>query len=129
MSWSGEIRHEANGSSVTEHSTVDVANGTPPAAETAFETMGDPSATGEFKVFLSLTGERIDAGEFQTEQAAHAEAEELMAAAAQATTSAKWPRIGCRYLRPETIVSIDVERSDQPRWGGSTGRASSWNSR
>ncbi len=130
MSWAGEIRRAENGSAVSEHSAVDVTNGTPPAAETAFETMRDPSATGELKVFLSLTGgERIEAGEFQTEQAARSEAEELMAAAAQATSSAKWPRIGCRYLRPETIVSIDVERSDQPRWGGSTGRASSWNSR
>ena len=44
-----------------------------------------------------------------------------MAAAAAATTASKWPRIGDRYFRPETIISIDVERSDAPRWTGSTG--------
>jgi hypothetical protein len=35
MSWSGEIRHEANGSSVTDHPTVDVANGAQLGAEAA----------------------------------------------------------------------------------------------
>jgi hypothetical protein len=128
MSWAGELQHPANGSSVSEHSTVDLTNGTEPGVETAPEP--DASEAGEFNVFLSLAGgERVEAGQFPTEQAAHARAEELMAAAAAATANAKWPRIGGRYLRPETIVSIDVERSDQPRWTGSTGRASSWNSR
>jgi hypothetical protein len=84
MSWSGEIRHEANGSSVTDHSTVDVANCAQLGAE---------------------------------------------AAPAQATATLKWPRLGGRYLRPVTIFAIDVERSDQRRRGGSTGHASSWNSR
>ncbi len=126
MSWAGELQQPANGSSVSEHSTVDLTNGTEPRVETAPE----PEAAGEFKVFLSLTGEeRVEVGQFPTEQAAHAQAEQFMASAAQATTTAKWPLIGGRYLRPETIVSIDVEPSDQPRWTGSTGRASSWNSR
>ena len=130
MSWAGELREPANGSSVSEHSTIDLTNGAEPGVETAPEPVAEATAAGEFKIFLSLAGdERIEAGEFETEQAAHAQAEELMAAAAQATATAKWPRIGGRYLRPETIVSIDVERSDQPRWTGSTGRASSWNSR
>ncbi len=81
----------------------------------------------EFKVFLRLAeGERVEAGVYSNETDAHGHAGELMAAAAAATTTAKWPRIGDRYFRPETIVSIDVERSDAPRWTGSTGRASSW---
>ncbi len=81
----------------------------------------------EFKVYLRVAdGDRVEAGAYETEPEAHRRAEELMAAAAAATTTAKWPRIGDRYFRPETIVSIDVDRSDAPRWTGSTGRASSW---
>jgi hypothetical protein len=130
MSWAGELRQPAKGSYVSEHSTVDVANGTQPGSATGTESVAESPAPGDFKVFLSLTGgERVEAGEFDTEQAAHGQAEEIMAAAAQATTTAKWPYIAGRYLRPETIVSVDVERADQPRWTGSTGRASSWNSR
>jgi len=116
MSWAGEQQHPANGSSVSEHSTVDV-----------LET--ETSTGDEHKVFLNLGGgERVEVGVFPDEQSAHAHAEDVMSAAAGATTAAKWPRIGGRYFRPETIVSIDVERSDQPRWTGSTGRASSWSS-
>jgi hypothetical protein len=116
MSWAGELQQQGNGSAVSEQ----------PAAEAVAE--ASPSA--EHKVFLTLTdGERIEDGVFPTEGDAHVHAEELMAAAASATTTAKWPRIGGRYFRPETIVSIDVEPSDQPRWTGSTGRASSWNNR
>jgi hypothetical protein len=95
----------------------------------ATETFPEPGAEAdEFKVFLRVEGgDRVEAGTYTVEADAHAQAEALMAAAAAATTSAKWPRIGDRYFRPETIVSIDVERSDAPRWTGSTGRASSWN--
>jgi hypothetical protein len=81
----------------------------------------------EFMVFLRMEGgDRVEAGSFATEQEAHRHAEQMMAAAAAATTMSKWPRIGDRYFRPETIVSIDVERSDAPRWVGSTARTSSW---
>jgi len=122
MSWAGELQQQGNGSAVTEESTVDVAPAT--------EVVAEASPGGEHKVFLSLTdGERIEVGAFPSEGDAHVHAEELMAAAASATTTARWPRIGGRYFRPETIVSIDVEPSDQPRWTGSTGRASSWNNR
>ena len=97
-----------------------------PATETV--AAPDPEAD-EFKVYLRVaTGDRVEAGVYDNEPEAHRHAEELMAAAAAATTTAKWPRIGDRYFRPETIVSIDVERSDVPRWTGSTGRASSWTS-
>jgi hypothetical protein len=118
MSWTGEVEQQTNGTTVE----ADV--------ETAPEPVAEASASDEFKVVLSLAGgERIEVGEFPSEQTAHAQAESLMAAAAQATTTAKWPCVNGRYLRPETIVSIDVERSEQTRWTGSTGRASSWNSR
>ena len=94
--------------------------------------MAEPVAEatpGAFKVFLRFSnGERVEAGYFGVEVEAHRYAEQLMAAAAAATTASKWPRIGDRYFRPETIISIDVEPSDAPRWTGSTGRANTWTS-
>jgi hypothetical protein len=135
VSWGGNLRPAENTSGVSENSTLDT-NGVEPAAGAAVETATEPVTppVGEepeaFKVFLRLSeGERIEAGEFDGEADAHRFAEELMAAAATATIASKWPRIGDRYFRPETIISIDVERSDVPRWTGSTGRATSWTQR
>jgi hypothetical protein len=89
-----------------------------------------PELADEYNVILQLSdGERIEAGSYSTEREAHGYAEQLMASAATATSSARWPRIGDRYFRPETIVSIGVERSTQPRWTGSTGRANTWTGR
>jgi hypothetical protein len=112
---------------VSENSTLDT-NGAEPAADAAAEQLAEESDA--FKVFLRLSdGERVEAGDYPDETEAHRYAEQLMAAAAAATTTSKWPRIGDRYFRPETIISIDVERSDAPRWSGSTGRANTWTSR
>ena len=95
------------------------------------ETVGEESpkeqATG-FNVMLRLSGgERIEAGSFAVESEAHGFAKELIGVAASGGVD--WPRIDDRYVRPETIVSVDVERDEQPRWTGSTGRATSWTGR
>jgi hypothetical protein len=88
------------------------------------ETEGTPS----FNVMLRMVGgERLEAGSFASDGEAHAFAGELIAAAM--TGGQTWPRVGDRYLRPETIVSIDVEPDAHPRWTGSTGRANSWTGR
>jgi hypothetical protein len=80
-----------------------------------------------FNVILRLVaGDRIEAASFAHAGEAHTFAEELIATASRPD---RWPRVGDRYLRPETILSIDVEPVDQPRWTGSTGRASSWTGR
>lgn len=80
-----------------------------------------------FNVVLRLAnGERLEAGSFMDAGAAHAFAEQFIA---EASTSGKWPRVGDRYLRPETLVSVDVDADTQPRWTGSTGRATSWTGR
>jgi hypothetical protein len=81
-----------------------------------------------FNVVLRLAdGERLEAGSFRAETEAHDFAEELMSSAAAGAR--KWPRVGDRYLRPETIVSIDIEPDASPRWTGSTGRATTWTGR
>jgi hypothetical protein len=87
----------------------------------------EPDEHTGFNVVLRLVGgDRIEAGSFAHAAEAHMFAEELIASASHAD---RWPRIGDRYLRPETIVSVDIEPDHQPRWTGSTGRASSWTGR
>jgi hypothetical protein len=87
----------------------------------------EPDEHAGFNVMLRLVGgDRIEAASFAHAAEAHTFAEELIASASRPD---RWPRIGDRYLRPETIVSIDVEPDSQPRWTGSTGRASSWTGR
>jgi hypothetical protein len=87
----------------------------------------EPDEHSGFNVMLRLVGgDRIEAASFAHAGEAHTFAEELIASASRPD---RWPRVGDRYLRPETIVSIDVEPDSQPRWTGSTGRASSWTGR
>ena len=92
------------------------------------ETETAPEEHSGFNVMLGLAGgDRIEAGSFAAASEAHTFAQELIVAASVGGDS--WPRIGDRYLRPDTIVSIDVEPDAQPRWTGSTGRATSWTGR
>jgi hypothetical protein len=58
-------------------------------------------------VFVRLTsGERISAGQFETVEAAERRARELMIAV---DTPGNWPRVDGRYIKPDTVVSIDVD--------------------
>jgi hypothetical protein len=74
----------------------------PPAAPRA------PTAA-KASVFVRLTsGERISAGQFDTVDAAERRARELMIAV---DTPGNWPRVDGRYIKPDTVVSIDVDAS------------------
>jgi hypothetical protein len=116
-SWDG-VRHSAYSDRVGEQETA------VPEVETAPET----AEAFAFNVVLRLAdGERVEAGSFQAEKEAHDFAEELIASAVAGGKT--WPRVGDRYLRPETIISIDIEPDAQPRWTGSTGRATTWTGR
>jgi hypothetical protein len=58
-------------------------------------------------VFLRLTsGERISAGEFDGQDAAERRAKELMIAI---DAHGNWPSVGGRYIKPDAVVSIDVD--------------------
>jgi hypothetical protein len=60
-------------------------------------------------VFVRLSnGERIAAGSFDSEHNAELCAQELMAAI---DTPGSWPRVDGRYVRPDAILSIDLELS------------------
>jgi hypothetical protein len=59
-------------------------------------------------------GERLEVGTFRTAAEAAARAEEVVAEIAAAEGSLMWPFVAQRYLRPDSIVSVDLiaERSD-----------------
>jgi hypothetical protein len=79
------------------------------AAPTPTPTPTPAAATPSTKatVFIRLTsGERISAGQFDSVEAAERRARELMLAV---DTPGNWPRVDGRYIKPDTVVSIDVE--------------------
>jgi hypothetical protein len=86
-----------------------------PAAEPAPEPVAEPVAapaavpTGQrVKVFVRLTsGERVDAGTFDSAERAKERCAET--ARTLAADAPEWPFVAGRFLRPDTIVSLDVE--------------------
>jgi hypothetical protein len=92
----------------------------PPAAEAPVEAEVVPQGEAEpvpstaevpaqalAEVFLRLAnGERIAAGSYDGQQPAEERAKELMRAL---DGDGDWPQIGGRFIRPDAVVSIDVE--------------------
>jgi hypothetical protein len=69
--------------------------------------MPEAVAPASAQVFIRLTsGERIAAGPFDGADTAEGRAKELMRAL---DADADWPCIEGRYIRPDAVVSIDVE--------------------
>ena len=56
-------------------------------------------------------GERVDAGEFADEAAAKQEAKAIMMQIAAADQD-DWPFVSGRFLKPDTIVSVDIAEDD-----------------
>jgi len=79
------------------------------------------SKQGAFELVLRLVdGDRIPIGSFDSVDKAQDKAAEVVKQFAE-TEEGRWPFIGGRFLRPETIVSIDVEQHGSG-WGGSNAR-------
>lgn len=73
-----------------------------------------------YRVILNLeAGDWVEIETFADEQSAEACAAQLVQALAEAKA---WPRVRGRYLRPETIMSVEV--SERRRYTGSAERAS-----
>lgn len=71
-----------------------------------------------FRVVLNLEGgDWVEVGTFGEEDAAEARARELVTELVEG----RWPRVKSRYLRPETILSVEV--SERRRYTGSSARA------
>jgi hypothetical protein len=73
-----------------------------------------------YRVVLNLeAGDWVEIETFADEQSAEACAAEIVETLAEAKS---WPRVRGRYLRPETIMSVEV--SERRRYTGSAARAS-----
>ena len=57
-------------------------------------------------------GERVDAGEFSDEASAKQEAKAIMMQVAAAADADDWPYVSGRFLKPDTIVSVDIAEDD-----------------
>jgi hypothetical protein len=74
-----------------------------PAAEAGAGTL--------FRVLIRLTnGDRVDAGDFPDLEAAKQQAKSLMMQVAD--ESGDWPFVSGRFLKPDTIVSVDIAEHD-----------------
>jgi hypothetical protein len=81
----------------------------------------DDASRGEYELVLRLSdGDRVPIGTYPNLEEAQAQAGEIVKQFSDVKDGG-WPFIGGRYLRPETIVSIDVERQDTG-WSGSGAR-------
>jgi hypothetical protein len=79
----------------------------PAAAPAAAEPAPTPRGGVAARVLVRLeNGERIDVGHFDGYEAAKQQARELMAELQQ---TSEWPFLSGRYVRPEAIVSIDID--------------------
>src|SRR5437588_2737261 len=84
-----------------------IAEPQPPVAVEQPVTSPVPTARVTAHVFVRLSnGERIAAGAFDNEHSAEQCAQDLMSAI---DTPGSWPRVDGRYVRPDTILSIDLE--------------------
>ena len=74
-----------------------------PEPEPVLQTVSPTTA----EIFVRLSnGERVPAGSFDSEAAAEDRAGELMQAL---DGQGEWPRLDGRFIRPDAVVSIDVE--------------------
>jgi Type II secretion system (T2SS), protein E, N-terminal domain len=70
----------------------------------AADTPGGPA----WRLTIRLTnGERVEAGDYADQEAAKQEAKAVMAQVADAD-SGEWPFVNGRFLKPDTIVSVDI---------------------
>jgi hypothetical protein len=93
-----------------------------PLAEPQPELEPEPAAM--HAVVLRLQeGEVLDVGTFATAAEAAARAQEVVREIATAQSEKSWPFFGERYLRPDTIVSVDLIETQADRWRGSSIRS------
>jgi Type II secretion system (T2SS), protein E, N-terminal domain len=80
----------------------------PPAAEQPAPEVPAP-AGASYRVTVRLTnGERVEVGDFGDVASAQEEAKTLMAQVT-AAPQGEWPFVSGRFLKPETIVSVDID--------------------
>jgi hypothetical protein len=84
----------------------------PEPAVDAPETPAPVAETVPWRMTIRLSnGERVDAGEFSDEASAKQEAKAIMMQVAAADAD-DWPYVNGRFLKPDTIVSVDIAEDD-----------------
>jgi fused signal recognition particle receptor len=84
---------------------------------------GSVESEQHFVVLRLSEGEQLEIGSFGSPAEAQGFAQEVVRQIAAAEGEATWPFFAGRFLRPETIVSVDVIAEAQERWMGSSARA------
>jgi len=110
-------------SPATEGSAEEVVVETPDPAEAPApaETRTADADRGEYELILRLSdGDRVQIGTYSSLEEAQVQAGEIVTQFSD-VKDGSWPFIGGRYLRPETIVSIDIEHQ-AAGWSGSGSR-------
>ena len=98
----------ASAGTAPERAVVELHPAPAPIAAGRSDSAPAPALSGTFRVFAHLAhGDRIEVGTHETESAAKAEATALMRFLRD--ERGDWPFLGGRFVRPEAIVSVDVE--------------------
>jgi hypothetical protein len=69
-------------------------------------------------------GDSVEIGTFPAAAEASTRAQEVVAEIAAAEVNGTWPLFGRRYLRPDSILSVDLVEEDADKWLGSSVRRS-----
>ena len=98
-----------------QHEHAAQANGTAP----------DVVAT-HFVILRLAQEDHVEIGGFASKEEAESFARTVVGRIGRAEEQAEWPVFEGRFVRPQTIVSVDVVEETPPEWGGSSMRASSF---
>jgi hypothetical protein len=79
-----------------------------------------------FVVLRLAQDEHVQIGGFASRDEAESFARTVVGRIGRAEEQGEWPVFGDRFLRPQTIVSVDVVEDAPPEWGGSVARARSF---
>ena len=86
-----------------------------------------PDLVSTHFVVLRLAQEdHVEIGGFPSKEEAESFARTVVGRIGRAEEQAEWPVFEGRFVRPQTIVSVDVVEEDPPEWGGSAMRTRSF---
>jgi hypothetical protein len=95
----------------------------PPAPQPDLPPAAQEPATVHVVSIRLREGETIQVGTYGTAEEAAARAQEVVASIAAAEGNATWPYFERRYLRPDTITSVDLVEELAEKWLGSAARS------
>jgi hypothetical protein len=87
----------------------------------------DPGPHTLHAVLIRLReGEVFEVGTFESSAEASTCAQDVVRQISSAEGDAVWPFFANRYLRPDTIVSVDLIEESADKWLGSAARTQRW---